>query len=324
MTKPGSAEARSKKVLALSGGVGGAKLADGLARTLAPEQVAIVCNTGDDFEHLGLTICPDIDSVLYKLAGRNDTLRGWGLANESWTVMGALKQLGGEAWFNLGDLDLATHLHRTHLLRQGRTLSEVTAELARAHGVQCTVWPMSDDPVRTLVRTSGGELSFQHYFVREQCRPEVSGFRFDGIDRARPQPAMMELLGGEVQAIVICPSNPFVSVDPILKLPGVRAALKASGAPIVAVSPIIGGQAVKGPAAKMMAELRVPVNARGVAAYYGNLLDGMVIDQQDASLANAVAATGVQVEVAQTVMNSIQDSCMLADTVLNFARKIAG
>ena len=313
---------RSGKVLALSGGVGGAKLADGLARTLPPERLAIVCNTGYDFEHLGLTICPDIDSVLYKLAGRNDTVRGWGLANESWTVMGALKQLGGEAWFNLGDLDLATHLHRTHLLRQGRSLSEVTAELARARGVAPTVWPMSDDPVRTLVRTAGGELSFQHYFVREQCRPAVSGFRFDGIDKARPQSAMMELLAGEVEAIVICPSNPFVSVDPILKLPGVRAALKASGAPIVAVSPIIGGQAVKGPAAKMMAELRVPVNAPGVAAYYGNLLDGMVIDQQDAALADAVAAAGVRVEVAQTIMNSVQDSCMLAETVLNFARKI--
>jgi LPPG:FO 2-phospho-L-lactate transferase len=323
----GASQSGSGTVLALSGGVGGAKLADGLARRLSPGRLAIVCNTGDDFEHLGLTICPDIDSVLYKLAGKNDLGRGWGLAGESWTVMGTLKQLGGEAWFNLGDLDLATHLFRTHLLRRGKTLSEVTAALARAQGVPHTVWAMSDDPVPTVVRTADGELSFQHYFVREQCRPAVSGFRFAGIDKARPQPAMMALLAGgaeTVRAVVICPSNPFVSVDPILELPGVRAALKASGAPIIAVSPIVGGQAIKGPAAKMMAELHMPVTAQAVAAHYGDLLHGMVIDRQDAALAPAITATGVRVEVAQTLMNGVQDSCMLADCVLDFAKKISG
>ena len=315
-----SISAPTRQILALSGGVGGAKLADGLAQRLAPGRLAIVCNTGDDFEHLGLTICPDIDSVLYKLAGKNDIERGWGLAGESWTVMGALKKIGGEAWFNLGDLDLATHLHRTHLLRQGRSLTDVTRELATSLGIAHAVWPMSDDPVRTIVKCDGGELPFQHYFVREQCRPAVTGFRFDGIDSARPHAGMMHMLESRsVEAIVICPSNPFVSVDPILNLPGVRAALKHCGAPIVAVSPIVGGQAIKGPAAKMMRELDMPASAEAIARYYGDLLDGMVIDQLDAAQAPAIEALGTPVRVAQTVMNSGEDRCMLADIVLSFA-----
>ena len=316
--------APTHQVLALSGGVGGAKLADGLARRLAPGRLAIACNTGDDFEHLGLTICPDIDSVLYRLAGRNDMERGWGLAGESWVVMGALKTIGGEAWFQLGDLDLATHLHRTHLLRQGRTLTEVTRELATALDIAHAVWPMSDDPVRTIVQCAAGQLPFQHYFVREQCRPAVTGFHFEGIDAARPHPGMMHMLsGGSVEAVIICPSNPFVSVDPILNLPGVRAALKQCGAPVIAVSPIVGGQAIKGPAAKMMKELDMPVSAAAVAAYYGDLLQGMVIDKVDAAQAAAIEATGTPVRVAQTVMNSAADRCMLADFVMSFAQSLA-
>lgn len=319
-----SIAAPTHQVLALSGGVGGAKLADGLARRLAPGRLAIVCNTGDDFEHLGLTICPDIDSVLYRLGGRNDPERGWGLAGESWTVMAALKAIGGEAWFQLGDLDLATHLHRTHLLRRGRTLTEVTRELAAALDIAHAVWPMSDDPVRTIVQCTAGQLPFQHYFVREQCRPAVTGFRFEGIGEARPHPGMMHMLSGtSVEAVIICPSNPFVSVDPILNLPGVRAALKRCGAPVIAVSPIVGGQAIKGPAAKMMQELDMPVSAAAVAAYYGDLLQGMVIDEVDASQAAAIEAAGTPVRVTQTVMNSEADRCMLADVVMSFAASMS-
>ena len=283
-----------------------------------------MCNTGDDFQHLGLTICPDIDSVLYKLAGKNDIARGWGLAGESWTVMQALKNIGGEAWFQLGDLDLATHLHRAHLLQQGLSLTEVTRRLADGLNVVHNVWPMSDDPVRTMVGTERGELPFQHYFVREQCRPAVTGFRFEGIHQARPQPKMMELLAGrDLDAVVILPSNPFVSVDPILQLPGVRTALAKCAAPVIAVSPIVGGQAIKGPAAKMMQELHVPVSARGVALYYGDLLDGMVIDLQDEPSAAQIEARGAQVRVGQTVMNSAEDRRMLADLVLSFAEDLA-
>jgi LPPG:FO 2-phospho-L-lactate transferase len=313
------------QVLALSGGVGGAKLALGLTHNLPPAQLAIVCNTGDDFEHYGLPICPDLDTVMYTLAGRNNGAQGWGLAGESWRTMEALAGLGGETWFRLGDLDFATHLQRGALLRGGASLSAATRALCTHFGIEYPVWPMSDEPVRTVVDTDGGELNFQHYFVREQCRPAVRGFRFDGIERARPQAQFIDLLhGAQLAAVVICPSNPFVSIDPILQLPGVAAALRAMSAPVIAVSPIVGGIALKGPAAKMFAELQLPSTALAVAEHYGDLLDGFVIDTADAELAGAIEELGTAVLTTHTVMHTLDDRIGLAREVLQFAARLAG
>jgi LPPG:FO 2-phospho-L-lactate transferase len=307
-------------VLALSGGVGGAKLALGLARVLPAETLTIAANTADDFEHLGLYIAPDLDTVMYTLAGTADRQRGWGLAEETWRCMEALEVLGGETWFRLGDRDLATHLRRSQLLRDGQTLSEATAILCRSLGIETRLLPMSDDRVRTLVMTAAGELDFQHYFVRERCAPTVQGFRYEGIDSARPQPEVVELLGSEsLAAVVICPSNPFVSVDPILGLPGMRAALTGCGAPVIAISPIVGGAALKGPAAKMLAELGHPVSAISVASHYAGVVDIFVLDQRDATLASDVVAMGMDVRTAPTVMNTLADREQLARAVLDMA-----
>lgn len=317
-----------RRVLALSGGVGGAKLALGLTHHLDAQQLAIVCNTGDDFEHYGLPICPDLDTVMYTLSGRNNSEQGWGLAGESWRTMDALAQLGGETWFRLGDLDFATHLQRGALLRGGSSLSDATRELFARFSVRHPVWPMSDDPVRTRVDSDIGELNFQHYFVREQCRPAVRGFRFDGIERARPQAQFDALLRDSgLAATIICPSNPFVSVDPILQLSGVRAALRASRAPVIAVSPIVGGAAIKGPAAKMFTELNLPSTALAVAEHYvagagGGLLDGFVIDDVDAEFAPAIERLGVKVLATQTVMKTLDDRIALARDVLQFAARL--
>lgn len=305
------------KILALSGGVGGAKLALGLARVLPPGALTVVANTADDFEHMGLYIAPDLDTVMYTLAGINDTERGWGLAGESWQCLDALERLGAERWFQLGDRDLATHIHRSALLREGLSLSAVTATLCETLGVSVTLLPMSDDPVRTLVDSEEGELPFQHYFVREQCRPRVRGFRFAGQQQARPQPGFLSLLADpELAAVIICPSNPYVSVDPILGLAGVREALAASAAPVYAVSPIIGDRALKGPAAKMMAELGLPVNAASVAAHYRGLVDTFVMDDSDATLAGTINEPGMQVMTAPTVMKSLEDRERLAQQLL--------
>lgn len=312
------------RVLALSGGVGGAKLALGLSRCLAPEQLAIVCNTGDDFDHYGLRICPDLDTVMYTLAGRNDQQQGWGLANESWRVMTALAELGGESWFRLGDLDIATHLRRGALLRDGLSLSTTTRQLCERFGIAQRIVPMSDDPVATMVATDSGELSFQHYFVRDQCRPVVRGFRFRGIEQARPQQQFFDLLGSsELAAIVLCPSNPFVSIDPILELAGVREALRDSVAPVVAISPIVGGAAIKGPAAKMLRELQLPISATAVAEHYRDILDGFVLDRVDADQSDAIAGLDMAVHVTGTVMHSFEDRVRLASETLRFAGQLA-
>jgi LPPG:FO 2-phospho-L-lactate transferase len=306
--------------LALSGGVGGAKLALGLSRVLAPEQLTIVSNTGDDFEHLGLHISPDLDTVMYTLAGLSNTELGWGLAGESWQFLEALERLAGETWFRLGDRDLATHVLRTQSLAAGASLSEVTELLCRQLGIAHRLLPMSDDPVRTMVATETGELAFQHYFVREQCRPVVTGFRFAGIAQARPQPAMMRLLqAGELTALILCPSNPFVSVDPLLGLPGVRAAIVDSGVPVIAVSPIVRGLALKGPAAKMMAELGMPVTALAVAEHYQGLVNCFVLDHADATLAADIEALGMRAAVTSTVMHTLADREQLAQSVLALA-----
>jgi len=308
------------KILAFSGGVGGAKLAHGLALQLERGELAIVCNTGDDFEHQGLTICPDLDTVMYTLAGKSHPQQGWGLAGESFRVMDQLAQLGGASWFRLGDLDLATHLYRLGRLRAGASLSLITAELCAALGIAHAVWPMSDDNVRTVVKTAQGELAFQHYFVRDQCRPVVTGFRFAGIDAAVPLAAMMAALNDPgLHALILCPSNPFVSLDPIINLPGVRAAVRHTRATVVAVSPIVGGKAIKGPAAKMMAELGHDVSAHSVARYYTDLLDGFIIDHADAGLAGDIEALGMSVLVTNTVMNSDRERATLAAEAMLFA-----
>ncbi len=303
------------RVLALSGGVGGAKLALGLARVLPPGALTVVANTGDDFEHLGLSISPDLDTLLYVLAGLDDAERGWGRRDETWSFMASIGALGGEDWFRLGDRDLATHVERTRRLRGGETLSQVMADFARRLGITAQLLPMSDDRVRTRLLTEEGWLDFQHYFVRLQCRPVVRRIAFEGAAEARPHPALLAALRDPaLRAVVICPSNPFISVEPILALPGVRQALADCAAPVVAVSPIIGGKAVKGPTAKMFSELGLEAGAAGVARRYGDLLDGYVMDMVDTT--EAALVQGPRVTLAPTLMRSLEDREALARTVL--------
>jgi LPPG:FO 2-phospho-L-lactate transferase len=306
-------------VVALAGGVGGAKLADGLAQLLG-ERLAVIVNTGDDFTHLGLHISPDLDTVMYTLAGIANPQTGWGIAGETWNFLRHVERLGGPAWFRLGDRDLATHVLRTARLSAGDTHMAVTAALCRALGVATTLLPMSDDPVRTIIITDDGELPFQDYFVRLACAVPVRGIRYDGAPAARLNLALTKL---DPPIIVICPSNPYLSVDPILAVPGMREWLRAQGCPIVAVSPIVGGAAIKGPAAKIMAELGVPASAVGIARHYGGLIDGLVIDIADAGLAPEIAAEGMAVKVAPTVMLNLDDRVALARTCLAFADEIA-
>ena len=312
----------SGKVITLSGGVGGAKLVLGLSHVVEGDDLLVACNTGDDFQHLGLTICPDIDSVLYALSGLSDQQRGWGRKDETWTFMSALSGLGGPEWFNLGDGDLATHIVRSDMLRDGKSLSETTAELANRMGVTATVLPMSDDAVSTIVHTATEDLAFQHYFVREQCVPVVTGFSFDGIERAQPQARLLDGMAAIPEAIVIAPSNPYVSVDPILALPGLRAAMKTARAPVVAVSPIVGGAALKGPAAKMMQELGKDVSVLGIAEHYRGLIDGLVIDTEDAGLAPAIEDMGIAALVTPTVMTDLASRIGLAKDTLKFAGEL--
>ncbi len=308
------------RYLALSGGVGGAKLALGLTHAVPADQLCVVANTGDDFEHLGLTICPDIDTLTYTLAGLNNPETGWGRAGETGGFMAALEALGGETWFFLGDGDLATHVERSRRLAAGETLSAITDDFRQRLDIRAAIVPMSDRPVRTTVLTPDGPLAFQHYFVREQCRPRVTGFRFDGAEAAEPAPAFAEALADpDLAAIVICPSNPFISIDPILAVPGIRDALANSAAPVVAVSPIVGGRAIKGPTAKMMRELGLPGTAVAVARHYAGLIDGFVLDSGDAGMADAVRELGLGVTVTNTVMTSLEDRIALAEAVLAFA-----
>jgi LPPG:FO 2-phospho-L-lactate transferase len=307
----------SFKVVALSGGVGGAKLALGLSRVLAPEELLIVANTGDDFEHLGLTICPDLDTLTYVLARLDDEIRGWGRAGESWAFMQALEAIGGETWFNLGDKDLALHVERTRRLAAGETLTEIAHDIAQRLGIAARLVPATDDRLRTVVETVDGALPFQHYFVRERCEPIVRGFRYDGAETARPNPIVLEALASRtLQAVVICPSNPYVSIDPILAMPRMRRALEAARAPVVAVSPIVGGKAIKGPTAKIMTELGLEASAAAVARHYGALIDGFVLDAR---------ATGIKAStmIVDTVMTDVASKATLARAVLDFARSLA-
>lgn len=306
-------------ILALAGGVGGAKLALGLTHVLPPERLRIVVNTGDDFEHLGLHVSPDLDSVIYALAGMANETTGWGVEGETWNFMEALGRIGGETWFSLGDRDLATHVERTRMLNAGRTLSQATAALAKKLGIRHSIVPMSDDPVRTVVHCDEGTLPFQDYFVRRKCEPVVEGFTFDGADTARPSSGFAEALGDPaLGGVVICPSNPFVSVAPILALPGVPRALAGAGVPIVAVSPIIGGAAVKGPAAKMMRELGLDASVLSIATHYAELIDRLVIDRADEASRARIEALGLRVDVRATLMKTLDDKVRLARDTTSF------
>jgi LPPG:FO 2-phospho-L-lactate transferase len=307
-------------VIALSGGIGGAKLAFGLYRVLPAGALMVVVNTGDDFDHLGLRICPDIDTTLYTLAGLADPERGWGRREETWTFMKALASLGGETWFQLGDADLALHVERTRRLAAGQLLSDITADVAQRLGVAAAVVPMSDAAVRTRILTADGELDFQDYFVRRRCEPRVISFRFVGAATAQPAARVVRALGhAAIDAIVICPSNPYLSIDPILALAELRALLGRSQAPVIAVTPLVGGRALKGPTGKIMAELAVPLTPMAVAAHYAGLIDGFVLDEQDAALRSAFACP---VHITNTRMRTLDDRERLAREVLRFAASL--
>jgi LPPG:FO 2-phospho-L-lactate transferase len=308
------------KVVALAGGVGGAKLADGLASCLTPDNLTIIVNTADDFTHLGLQISPDIDTVTYTLAGLADPEQGWGRVDESWVFMETLEQLSGPTWFRLGDRDLALHHLRTYRRAHGESLSSVTHELRERFGVKPNILPMTDDLVQTIVVTTEGELPFQEYFVAQKCEPVVTGFRFDGIEQARPAPGVLESLS-DADLVVFCPSNPWVSLDPILGIRDIRTGVESN--PVFMVSPIIAGRTVKGPAAKMYAELGIEPSALAVARHYENLLEGMLIDRLDAELREEIESLGIRVREDQTIMKTREDRIRLAKALLEFSRSSA-
>jgi LPPG:FO 2-phospho-L-lactate transferase len=311
-------------ILALAGGVGGAKLARGLADILAPDELTVVVNTGDDFEHLGMHISPDLDTVMYTLAGINDPSRGWGIAEETWNFMQGLEALGGETWFRLGDRDLATHVERTRRLSAGESLGAVTRALCASLGIRHCITPMSDDPVRTLVHTVEGVLSFQDYFVRRRAEPVVTHLEFTGAERARPALAFRAALDSPaLRAVVICPSNPYLSVAPLLALPGVRSALERRRVPAIAVSPIVAGRALKGPAAKLMREMGKAPSSVEVARFYQGLIDALVVDHADADLSTSIERLGIRALVTATVMTDPGDRPALAGRVIEFARLLA-
>jgi LPPG:FO 2-phospho-L-lactate transferase len=330
------------KIVALAGGVGGAKLVDGLVHIHPSEDLSIIVNTGDDFEHLGLKICPDLDTVCYTLAGLANPATGWGRAGETWNALESLAELGGPVWFRLGDHDLGTHLERTRLSWEGLTLSQITQRFCEAWKIDPLVLPMSDDPVPTVVYTDEGRLPFQEYFVRQQCRPRVTGFEFQGSERALPAPGVMEAIAA-TDMVIICPSNPWVSIDPILALPGMKAEIAnkdisertpdmlhrsiRTKRTVVAVSPIIGGEAVKGPAAKMYAELGLEPSALAVARHYGfahkgGLLSGLVLDSIDAALEKDIRSLGMETLITDTLMRTPMDRIRLAKEVRSFGEKL--
>jgi LPPG:FO 2-phospho-L-lactate transferase len=307
--------------VALSGGIGGAKLALGLARVLG-ERLTVVVNTGDDFEHLGLAISPDVDTTLYTLADIANPETGWGRRAETWSFMEAIAELGGPTWFKLGDRDLATHVERTRRLGQGETPTAVTAYLSRRLGVTTRVLPMCDDPVRTIVESDAGTLAFQEYFVRERCRPAVRSLRYEGAAAARVTPQVEAALSAATLAgIIVCPSNPWLSIDPILVVPDMRRLIRARGAPVIAVSPIIGGRAVKGPTAKIMTELGLAPDVGSVARHYGDLLDLVVVDAADAGL---VEGLPIPASVTGTLMETLDDKVALARHCLAACERLAG
>ncbi len=301
------------KIAALAGGVGGAKLVQGLADHLGPDRLTVIVNVGDDFDHLGLRICPDLDTVMYTLAGLANPVTGWGRADETWAFLETLEALGGPTWFRLGDRDLALHVERTRRLREGARLSQVVEQACLRLGVQHRILPASDDPIPTLVETAEGWLNFQEYFVARRCEPEVRGFRFSGAEQATPAPGVLEAIEA-ADSVVLCPSNPWVSLDPILAIPGLRDAIRAR--PVVGVSPIVGGEAVKGPAAKMFRELGIRPTAAAAAAHYVGLLQLWIIDDQDDRHRKDIESLGLRVWVTNTLMPTYDDRRRLAAELL--------
>ena len=312
------------KVCILSGGVGGAKLVLGMSEILDPKEFIVVANTGDDFVHLGLHISPDIDTLVYTLAGMVDEKRGWGLKDESWNFLGAVRDLGGETWFNLGDKDLAMHVERTKELKAGVSLSQVTKKLSAALGVKIDIVPMADSSVATMILTDDGPLAFQHYFVRDKCNPKVTGFKFEGLEEARPADRINKFNSEKQRALLIAPSNPFVSIDPILGIPKLRENFTSSCHVKLAVSPIVGGIAIKGPAAKMMSELGIPSTATEVARHYIGLIDGIVIDEVDRDQASQIEKLGIKAFVTKTVMSTVEDKIGLATDCIEYIDYLAG
>ena len=309
--------------LALSGGIGGAKLALGLEHIFNSPKLMIAGNTGDDFEHFGLNISPDLDTLLYTLSGKSDLERGWGLANETWSFMKAMKEIGGETWFQLGDRDLAIHVERTRRLKEGERLSLITSSFCRKFGVKSHIVPATDDPLKTLVKTPKGILSFQHYFVRDQCRPKILGFKYEGLENAQPCPALEEALESSLlETVVVCPSNPFLSIDPILAVKGVREKLKSNNARVIAVSPIVGGDAVKGPTANNLRDLGFSVSAYTIAKYYSDFIDGFILDKGDENEISRIESLGMQVGLTDTVMTDLKSKIKLAENVLRFSKTL--
>lgn len=306
-----------RRIVALAGGVGGAKLAHGLAQALPPQDLTVIVNTGDDFEHLGLSICPDLDTVCYTLAGLANPETGWGRKNETWNAIANIEKLGGPSWFRLGDQDFATHIERTRRLREGQSLTQITQDFCKAWGIAHNILPMSDTPVRTMVNTDEGELAFQEYFVHRRCEPRVLGFRLENIEAAEPTLPVKEAIES-ADAIIICPSNPWVSIDPILKTIAPALSIKKTGRIIIAVSPIIGGKAIKGPAAKMFAELGIAPSALAVAKHYRNILDGFVLDDVDSNLEDEIKQLNIKTWKTNTLMNDSLDRARLANDTLHF------
>jgi LPPG:FO 2-phospho-L-lactate transferase len=305
----------SGRVTILTGGVGGAKLALGLCHAIPAADVTAIVNTGDDFTHLGLAVSPDVDTLLYTLSGKANPVQGWGRADESWSFMEAVRSLGGDDWFALGDGDLALHVLRTQRLRRGDALSAIISDFAAAWQIPARLLPMSDDPVATRVLTSEGELDFQEYFVRRKCAPAIQAIRFVGAQAARAAPGVIEALSDErTRAILIAPSNPFLSIDPILAVGPIRQALLQTRVPVVAVSPIVAGDAVKGPTAKIMRELELEISAKTVSRHYGDLLDGMLIDARDPP-----TALDLPHARADTLMKTLEDRIRVARAALALA-----
>jgi LPPG:FO 2-phospho-L-lactate transferase len=306
----------------LSGGVGGAKLALGISRIIEDDSLAVIVNTGDDFQHLGLNICPDLDTVLYTLADCVNRDTGWGRRNESWQCMTTLAELGGETWFKLGDRDLATHFFRTERMQNGWRLTEVMAELCAALSVHARLLPATDDTLATCVQTTEGPLAFQDYFVRRAAEPVVQGIEFRGAERARATPEVLDALTAEhLEAVLIAPSNPYLSIDPLLAIPDFDRALRDTPAPVLAVSPIVGGRALKGPTAKIMDELGLAATAASVARHYQPWIDGFVMDQVDAQHRDEIEAMGIPVHACDTIMRSLDDRIALGQASLDFARR---
>ena len=302
-----------KRVVVLTGGVGGAKLVLGLSRITASDALTAIVNTGDDFQHLGLHISPDIDTLLYTLSGKANSAQGWGREGESWSFMAALRELGGEDWFQLGDGDLALHVARTHALTQGQSLSQITARFAAQWGIATRILPMSDQALATILVTDQGRLEFQRYFVEQRCAPAVRHIMFEGATHAVPAPGVIEAIQS-ADAVLLAPSNPFLSIDPLLAVPGIGSAIKQTKAPVIAVSPLVGGTAVKGPTAKLMQELSMAVDNDSIARHYAGLIDAILIDNGD-----RCEAPDIVVGRCATLMTTLDDKIRVAQAALDLA-----